>query len=66
MRVYDALRQIAERADAYAVCSENECHDCDLLRELRDLAMNALPESTIDEVLCRLEGVANLMPIKPR
>lgn len=40
----DALRAIAFRADVFIVCYPGKCKECDLLRELRDMATRALGE----------------------
>jgi hypothetical protein len=36
------IRMIAVHANAYAVCEPGTCPDCDVLRELRDMALKAL------------------------
>ena len=40
-RMREALWYITERCEAYAVCDEGECDQCDLLRELRGRAEEA-------------------------
>lgn len=40
----DTLRAIAFRADVFIVCDPGVCKECDLLRELRDMATRALEE----------------------